>query len=267
MVSHAIQDYQDYARWPGLASRPVNIGGVTATYAEAAAAARALARAGGIMVRQVLLAAGSPLAGCDYHAAAAPFREAVFRGQFPASSPTGRGAAGRPATKQAFIKAIEDALCQAELAEPARHFADDLARAREAFGSDAGYAAAMAAAAVQHRRDGHSSRLRAMVTSAAREAVAACEARAGEFSCAAVSACGTGDCRLARGVLAGLADSSGSPAPAGPGRLSRPANHAQSGRGFGTVNALQALEKAIPFTVGVHVSGAASARGAGSVAA
>lgn len=256
-MSHVFYDCQAPDRWPGLASRPVEIGGITVTYAEAAAALAALRKAGGIMVRQVLRAAASQLQYCDYHAAAGPFRQ-----RFLMSAPGyGRGAAGRPATKQAFLAAIEGAMAEAEAAEPARHFAAELAGARNAFGSDAGYAAAIAAAAVQARRDGHSARLREMVTAAVRGAVQACEARRGEFSCSASSACGTGDCRLASGLLAGLC------VPAGPGRVPRPGNHAHAGRGFGTGPVMAALEQAVPFTVGVHVSAAASACGTGAVAA
>jgi len=255
-VSYPPENCQDASRWPGLPGRPVRIGGITVTYAEAAAARAALAKAGGIMVRQVLKAAGSPLAVCDYHAAAVR-----FRGQFLAVPAAGRGAAGRPVARQAFIKAIEEALRQAETAEPARHFAAELDACRAAFGSDAGYAAAMAGVAVQARQAEHAARLRAMVTAAAREAVSACAARSGEFSCAASAACGPGDCRLASGAMAQLR------VPAGPGRLPRPGNHVQAGRGFGTGPALAALEKAVPFTVAVRVSAAAAARACGAVAA
>ena len=261
-MSYVPGDCQAITRWPGLASRPVEIGGITVTYAQAAVARATLASSGGIMVRQVLMAAGNPLAGCDYHAAASPYRRLfIFPDGGYGPHQYGRGAAGRPATKQAFLHAIDEELRKAEAAEPARHFAGELGEARDAFGSDAGYAAAMAAAAVQARREAHSARLRALVTSAVRDAVTSCESRRGEFSCAASSACGTGDCRLASGLLTELT------VPAGPGRVPRPGNHAQAGRGFGTGPALAELEQAVPFTVGVHVSAAATASAQGAVAA
>lgn len=244
-------DCQEPIRWPGLAGRLVEIGGVAVTYAQAAAARDTLRLAGGIMVRQVLRAAGNPLQHCDYHAAAAASGRAAFASSLP---PSGRrGAAGRPVTKAAFLAALEEALRQAETREPARHFAAELAGARAAFGSDAGYAAEMAAAAVAARQAAHVTRLRTLAATAVREALAACEARSGEFSCAASSACGTGDCRLASGVMTSLR------VPAGPGRLPRPGNHAHAGRGFGAGPALAALEQQVPFTVGVRVSSAAQA--------
>ena len=243
------------SRWPALPARPVAVGGVTCTCAQAQRALAALAAAGGIMVAQVLRGAGSPLAGCDYHAAAAPFL-------LPLPAAGGRGAAGRPVTRTAFMRAIAAVLDAAARAEPARHFASRLDAARDAFGSDAGYAAAMASAAVAVLEREHAARLAAVLSAGVRTATAACEARRGEFSCAAVSACGTGDCRLAssRRPLAGLA------VPAGPGRVPRPGNHERAGRGFGTSAALAALGAAVPFDAAaaagtVRVSGSDCARG------
>jgi hypothetical protein len=243
----------------------VVIGGVPVTCAQAARAADLLKRAGGAAVRQVLTAAGSPLASCDYRAAAIPF---TLAGGPPGQY--GRGAAGRPVIKTAFIRAIRFALAEAGAAEPARHFAAELAGAREAFSSDAGYAASMAAAAVTVREKDHAARLRELLAAGVRRALAACDGspesggHRGAFTCAALSACGTGDCRLAEGSLAGPAV----PAPAG--RTPRPANHAQAGTGFGTAVALAALEAAVPFDVAaavntVTVAGADYARAADSV--
>jgi hypothetical protein len=247
----------------------VVIGGVSVTCAQAASALDVLGRTGGAAIRQVLTAAGSPLAACDYPAAAAPLKDEPFREiPFPPSAAGyGRGAAGRPAARQAFIAAIEKVLRRAETAEPARQFAAELAGARDAFSSDAGYAAAMAAAAVAVREKDHGARLRVQLAAAVHRALSACDSRRGEFSCAALSACGTGDCRLAEGPLAGLSMS----APALTGRVPRPANHAQAGAGFGTSAALAALEAAVPFDVAgdvntVRVTGADHAVSADTVA-
>jgi hypothetical protein len=242
------------SRWPRLPSRTVVIGGTPVTCSQAAGALSALSAAGGIMVAQALRAAGNPLAACDYHAAAAPFRE-----EMPGTGR--RGAAGRPVTKTAFMRAVSAALERAAAREPALHFAPDLAAAREAFSGDSGYAAAMASAAVRLLSDGHRRQLRASVAAASRAAAAECASRAGEFSCAAVSACGTGDCRLAPPHLAGAA------VPASPGRVPRPANHARAGEGFGLAAAVIAAQAAAPFAVHVRVSSGDSAKAAERVAA
>lgn len=139
------------ARWPSLPGRPVTIGGVTVIAADAAAALRVLQAAGGIMVRQALAAAGNPLASCDYHAAALPYMTEPYLAACSADGEWGRGAAGRPVTRLAFMAALRAALRAAEQAEPARAFAADLAAADRAFSSDSGYAEAMAKAAVALR--------------------------------------------------------------------------------------------------------------------
>jgi len=231
-------------RWPALPRRAVRIGGVAVTAGQAARDADALARAGGVAIRQVLAASGSPLAACDYRAALAPFREPGTGQQAVSRNGYGRGAAGRPAARTAFIAAIRAALDAAEREEPAAVFAAGLAAASAAFGSDAAYAAAMADAAVQVLRREHAARLRALLSAAVRQAVTACdgERHRGGFSCAAVSACGTGDCALAGPPLAGERMT----VPAPPGGLPRPANHG-TGRGFSVSAALAALEAAVPF--------------------
>jgi len=227
------------------------IGGVTVTCAQAASALDALERSGGVMIRQVLAAVSSPLAGCDYLSALEPFKAPP-----PAArNGYGRGAAGRPAARQAFIRAIRAALDGAAAAEPARHFAAELTSARDAFGSDAGYATAMARAAVAVRERAHAARLRALLSGQVAAAVSQCAARRGEFACAAVAACGTGDCALAGAALAGPAMT----VPAGPGRVPRPANHVRGGA-FGTAAALAALAAAVPFDVrAAHCETAAAA--------
>lgn len=237
------------SRYPRLPARTVIVGGQPVTCAQAADALAALEAASGTMVRQVLTAAGSPLAACDYHAAAGPY---LARCLAAAACGHGRGAAGRPVTKMAFMAALRDALDGALAAEPARHFAADLARARAAFSADSGYAAAMAKAAVAVAAREHAAVLRTRVNSAVSRALSACGARSGQFTCAAVAACGTGDCRFAgpgldSGSVPGMA------VPAGAGRLPRPANHCSAspagGSGFSPAAALAALEAAVPFAV------------------
>jgi hypothetical protein len=156
------------SRWPALPGRTVVIGGVPVTCAQAASAADALARAGGAAVRQVLAAAGSPLAGCDYRAASAPF---TLAGGPPGQY--GRGAAGRPVIKTAFIRAIRLELAAAEAAEPARLFAAELEGARAAFRGDSGYAAAMATAALAVREKDRAAAARPVAVSAADYAASA----------------------------------------------------------------------------------------------
>jgi len=139
-------------------------------------------------------------------------------------------------------------------------FAPVLAAARAAFAADCGYAAAMAAAAVEAGRREHAAALRAQLSTAARRAVSACAARTGEFTCTSAAACGTGSCRFASGVLAGL------DVPAPPGRLARPVNHAVR-EGFALTAAAGQLAAAVPYVVAVRVSSADCARAADAPAA
>ena len=244
-------------RWPALPGRAVRIGGVAVT-AGAGRPRRRRARPG---------RRGGDQAGAGGLRVAAgglrlPCRPRPVQGARPGGRPVsrngyGRGAAGRPAARTAFIAAIRAALDAAEREEPAAVFADGLAAASAAFGSDAAYAAAMADAAVQVLRREHAARLRALLSAAVRQAVTACdgERHRGGFSCAAVSACGTGDCALAGPPLAGERMT----VPAPPGALPRPANHG-TGRGFSVSAALAALEAAVPFSAAaaartVRVSG------------
>jgi hypothetical protein len=101
--------------------------------AEIARAITVLRQSPGIMIRGPLARAGSPLASADYHAMAAPYRQSQ-EARLPAA---GRGAAGRPVAKQAFLAALAAALAEA--------CGTGLARA--ALAADPAYAAAIAAAA------------------------------------------------------------------------------------------------------------------------
>ena len=134
--------------------------------------------------------------------------------------------------------------------DQSRRFAPDLRAARAAFGSDSGYAAAMAAAAVALAAREHAAAQRADLSLAVLAATAACERAAGQFTCAVADACGTGACRFSRAPLSGAAMT----VPAPPGRHPRPGNHARPGQGFGTGPARSALAASSPFTVTVTVA-------------
>jgi hypothetical protein len=113
----------------------VVLGGVACTVAEAVSAAAVLSASRTSAIFPVLTRARSPLAACDYRAAAAPYLE------WARYAPrTGRsGAAGRHVTKIAFLDAIAGEI------EAARR--RDIAAALRSLGSDERYAAAIAASA------------------------------------------------------------------------------------------------------------------------
>jgi hypothetical protein len=103
----------------------------------------------GLMVRQPLSRHNHPLQFCDYHDIAAPFRSQVT---LPAGT-WGRGAAGRPATKYAFMAALEHYIPQAAEAEKRARTRQPLQEFRtvalDAFRDDFTYFGAMAATAMQ----------------------------------------------------------------------------------------------------------------------
>jgi len=100
-----------------------------------------------MMVRQPLARAGHPLASCDYHAIAAPYKSVIVM----PDRHYGRGAAGRPSTKLAFMFALETYAAQAREREEAEATRRQLLEWRDAalaaFLEDPSYAAAMASAA------------------------------------------------------------------------------------------------------------------------
>jgi hypothetical protein len=229
------------------------IGGISVTSEQAQVALEILRSSQGMMIRQPLARAGHPLAACDYHAAAAPFRA---RAQDVPSA--GRGAAGRHLAKPAFIIAVESALAldrqaaqqYAELEHAVASLhprvpPEQVGRALAAFAVDSSYVTLMASAAVAVLRKRHTVRQRAALRLASAEAVALCGQRAGAFRCAAAAPCGTGDCQLARGALAGLAVPAGT-GPRGSG-LSRPANHVAAGTRFSPDIMLGPLLEAEPW--------------------
>jgi hypothetical protein len=78
------------APWPSLAARLVTVGGAVVTYAEALRAAEVLAVSRTSAIAPVLRSAGSPLARCDYLAAASPYITAARLA--PKTGPGRRGA-------------------------------------------------------------------------------------------------------------------------------------------------------------------------------
>jgi hypothetical protein len=234
------------------------IGGVAATVAQAEQAADALEAWPSTTIRPVLRPLGNPLALCDYHAAAAPYRH-LF-----ASRAGRRGASGCPVTKLAFIRALRGAVTTAK-GNPAALYSAVVAQALEAFARDESYAAEIARAAVAQSRARYSAALRARLRQAVHRAVSACDAHRGEFACTVgaqgTGYCGVGQCRFANGDLAGLE------VTAAPGRLSWPANSAHAGLGFDPSGAMPLFLSARPFTVAVKVSSHDQARARDEAAA
>lgn len=234
-----------------LAAYPVAVGGLAVTYAEASTALETLQTSPGMMVRQPLRRHGSPLASCNYHAAAAPYLEGVRTAQ---GDPSGRGAAGRPSTKAAFCVALRAVLERARSeATVAVRFAEVISTAAAAFAADHSYAAAIAGAAVTVRRKRHTAGLRDLLRSSSARAVAVCALAEGG-PCASLTPCGTGTCVFAAGVLTRVTTQS----PAG--RARRPARHAGPAS-FSPDDALAELEQLMPFTLGRPVRDSDSARG------
>jgi len=112
-----------------------------------------------MMVRQPLARAGHPLASCDYHAIAVPYRSVIVM----PDRQYGRGAAGRPSTKLAFMLALETYAAQAREREETEAARRQLLEWRDAalaaFAEDFAYAEAMASAASAVLRRAGSRRL------------------------------------------------------------------------------------------------------------
>jgi hypothetical protein len=108
----------------------------------------------GMMVRQPLARAGHSLADCDYHAISAPYKSVVV---LP-DRQWGKGAAGKPATKLAFMLALEAYAAREREREEHEAARRPLLEARDAalaaFAEDFTYmvAIAQAASAVLRRR-------------------------------------------------------------------------------------------------------------------
>jgi len=221
--------------WPALAARLVVIGGVTVTFNEAVNAAQVLMTSKTSAIQPVLRTAGNPLAGCDYFGVAAPYLEAARL-----APKTGRaGAAGRHVTKNAFLEAVALTLTIVRETE--------LTGALEAFGTDERYAVAMARDAVKLRESAYLSGVKSSVRSAVTRAVTACSALAGKFTCAEMTACGTGACRFAAPAHRGIT------VAAEAGRFQRPANHVQAGSLFSDAGAAGQLAAAGSALAGIQV--------------
>jgi hypothetical protein len=139
-----------FSRAP-LAACPMVVGGVACTASGTAMGLSVLLAAPGLMIRQPLARAGSPLAGCDYHAVAAPYKARFLTAV--SGEPLRRGAAGRHIAKQAFCMALADQLAGIA-SDPWAVWESLAARAWQAFAADPGYATAIAAAASAAGRRG-----------------------------------------------------------------------------------------------------------------
>lgn len=221
--------------WPGLAAALVTLGGVTVTLAEAAEAARVLRDSRSSAIAALLRAAGSPLASCDYWAAARPYLPAA---RLALEATHKRGCAGRHVAKTAF--------CEAVCAAVARAVASFLDDAVAALSADHRIAAEIAADAVACRRRELAQRARRQLLASVTGAVRQCQRSKGA-PCNRQAACGTGTCPFATPQFAGR------DIPAGPGKRERPAGHVPGGT-FSEVPALEAWLAAHPYRPSFTVS-------------
>lgn len=213
------------------------VGGVMTSVRVVGEAHDILTESPGLMVRQPLARYRNPLALCDYHAEARPYRD----GYYATLTFKGKGAAGRPATKTAFMHALRIRSAQAMADAPLVAAMPLAAEAYEAMRTDVSYVMAMAKMAVQVLARQHTWRLRSELKQAQQEAVAQCAAHDGAFVCDNDTACGTGACRFAGGIYRKIS------APAAKGRTARPSNH--GGGPFSSDGALEQLERLRPFKV------------------
>jgi hypothetical protein len=214
----------------------LRVGGVLVSASIAIEAHEILEESPGLMVRQPLAHYKNPLALCNYHAEAAPYREQYYLKLVA----HGRGAAGRPATKTAFMHALLIRSTYAMKNAPLVRAMPLVAEAFEAMTQDFSYVAAMSQMATSILGKQHQWRLRSELRQAQGDAMIECSGQ--EFVCESRSPCGTGSCKFAQGVYAKL-DSI-----AVPGKTPRPANHAEGGA-FSSDSALTELEKLTPFRV------------------
>jgi hypothetical protein len=124
----------------------LQVGGIFISVSVVHEAYEILSEAAGLMVRQPLAHYKNPLARCDYHAEAAPYRTQVYLSLVHQGH---RGASAPPTTKYAFMRALnvrsEAALRDAPLVR-AMPF---VAEAYRAMASDYGYVTAMLTAATK----------------------------------------------------------------------------------------------------------------------
>lgn len=219
----------------------ISVGGVLCSVREALDALALLEKSPGLMVRQPLERAGNSLASCDYHREAAPYRHQFY----VRLACKGRGAAGRPATKHAFMHALRVRSSEAMERAPYAARQDYADEAYAAMGIDVAYVAAMAQMAVGVLEKRHLWRLRSDLKTAQVAAMRECAGHAGEFVCGNPGACGTGTCRFAQGVFADVT------VIASAGKIPRPVNH--TGSPFGLDASLTQLTQLMPFEVAAAV--------------
>lgn len=213
------------------------VGGVMASVATVSEAHEILQESSGLMVRQPLAHYHNPLACCNYHAEAAPYREQVY---LQLKHHGHRGASAPPTTKLAFMRALQVRSRSAMLSAPLVRAMPLIAEAYEAMAKDVAYVMSMSELAKSVLARQHSWRLRSELRQAQSEAMIECSGHS--FACESNSACGTGSCRFARGIYSDITS------PAGPGKTPRPANHVEGGA-FSSDAALTELEILLPFHV------------------
>jgi ferredoxin len=215
----------------------LRVGGLLASVSTVTEAYEILEEAPGLMVRQPLAHYKNPLARCDYHAEAAPYREQYY---LKLKHQGLRGASAPPTTKYAFMHALQARSQAAMSMAPLVRAMPLVAEAYAAMAQDFSYVAAMSQMATSILGKQHAWRLRSELRQAQGEAMIECSGH--EFVCEAQSACGTGDCKFAQGIYTQLASI------AQPGKTPRPANHAVGGA-FSSDSSLAELEKLVPFRV------------------
>jgi hypothetical protein len=215
----------------------LRVGGLLVSASTVTEAHEILDEAPGLMVRQPLARYENPLAFCNYHVEAAPYREQYY---LKLSHHGQRGASAPPTTKFAFMHALLVRMQTAMRNAPLVRAMPLVAEAYTAMSQDFSYVAAMSQMAVTYLGKQHAWRLRSELRLAQSEAMIECSGHV--FVCDSQSACGTGTCKFAQGVYAKI-DSI-----AQPGKTPRPANHAEGGA-FSSDASLTELERLRPFRV------------------
>jgi hypothetical protein len=213
------------------------VGGLLVSVSTVTEAHGILEESPGLMVRQPLSHYKNPLALCNYHAEAAPYRDLYY---LKLKHQGHRGAAAPPTTKFAFMHALLVRSAYAMKNAPLVRAMPLVAEAYAAMAQDFSYVAAMSQMATSILAKQHTWRLRSELRQAQGEAMIECSGH--EFVCEAQSACGTGDCKFAQGIYSQLVSI------AVPGKTPRPANHAAGGA-FSSDSPMAEMEKLVPFRV------------------
>jgi hypothetical protein len=213
----------------------LSVGGVLTSIGVVSEAYEILRESSGLMVRQPLTYYHNPLALCDYHSEAAPYREQYYA---RLSHLGHRGASAPPTTKLAFMHALRIRSDCAMKSAPLVRVMPFVAEAYEVMSQDFRYITAMSQMAVSVLARPHQLRLRSELRQVQSDAMAECEGHT--FTCDSKSACGTGSCKFASGIYAEITSIAKS------GKTPRPANHV-SGGAFSSDTALAELEILVPF--------------------